>query len=107
MGIVHTTNVSVNVLIVDSPTQNYANILGYVRISIDDEELIKGNNGFSTTKHVKIFNHLLELTDVLQIYACRGSLEFALISKRVTREYHHLIMVLDPVSAGLKSIVQL
>jgi hypothetical protein len=81
VGIVHTTNVSINVLIVDSLTRNYADILGYVRISIDVEELIKGNLGFSTTKQVKIFNHLLELTEVLRIYARRGSLEFTIMSK--------------------------
>ena len=81
MVIIPTTSVNANVPIVDIPIQNYADILGYEKISISADELIESTIGFSTSKHVKIFNHLLVLTELLRIYACRGSLEFALMSK--------------------------
>ena len=81
MGTVHTISESANVLIVGFLIQNYVDILGYEKISISADELIKSTIGFSTLKHVKIFNHLLVLTELLRIYVCRGSLEFALMSK--------------------------
>ena len=47
------------------------------------------------------------MTKLLNVYPCRGSLEFALLSKRETREDTHPLVVLLPVSAGLKSQVRL
>lgn len=81
MEIIPTTNVNASVPIVGIPTQNYVDMLGYKKISTSADVLIKRNIGFSTTKHVKIFNHLLELTELLRIYVSRGSLEFASMNK--------------------------
>jgi len=81
VGIVRTTSESANVLIVGFLIQNYDDILGYAKILTDVDGLIRGTLACLSVKHVKIFNHLMELTELLCIYGCRGSLEFALISK--------------------------